>query len=93
MVVERSRRIQLFNRRRSELTGWDEPAPGHRLQFWSLQLKTDKDERYPCKTDPFLEAWHTRRKWSRHARETSRGRPRYPTQPIRFSHVRPDGGP
>lgn len=57
MVVDGSRRIQLFNKAAQNLTGWDESSAQGIDYNLVLQLKTDKDEAVSDSNDPFVEAW------------------------------------
>jgi PAS domain S-box-containing protein len=59
MVVDSTRKIQLFNKSAQDLTGWDESSAQNIDYNLVLQLKTSDDQPIPAQLDPFTEAWRT----------------------------------
>jgi PAS domain S-box-containing protein len=57
MVVDGTRKIQLFNRAAQQLTGWDEDSAMNIDYNLVLQLKTTTDQPLAEGSDPFTEAW------------------------------------
>jgi PAS domain S-box-containing protein len=61
MLIDGTRKIQLFNKAAQELTGWDE-ASAQNIDFnLVLQLKTADDQPLVNATDPFGESWRSRK--------------------------------
>ncbi|HEY6736952.1 MAG TPA: ATP-binding protein [Candidatus Saccharimonadia bacterium] len=57
MVIDAARRIQIFNRAATELTGWD-AASASNIDFnLVMQLKTTEDQPLSSLNDPFTQAW------------------------------------
>jgi PAS domain S-box-containing protein len=59
MVVDTTRKIQLFNKAAQELSGWDESSAQNIDLDLVLQLKTAEDQPVVEGADPFSEAWKT----------------------------------
>ncbi len=57
MVIDSSRRIQLFNKAAQELTGWDESSAQNIDYQLVMQLKTADDQAIDPAADPFAQAW------------------------------------
>lgn len=57
MVIDASRRIQLFNKAAQELTGWDEQSAKNIDYNLVLQLKTADDKPLTDGSEPFAAAW------------------------------------
>ena len=60
LVIDSSKRIQLFNKAAQELTGWDEQSAQNIDYNLVLQLKTADDQPINEFNDPFIEAWKKR---------------------------------
>jgi two-component system, OmpR family, sensor histidine kinase VicK len=59
MVVDATRKIQLFNKAAQDLAGWDEESARNIDYNLVLQLKTAADQPLADGTDPFTAAWST----------------------------------
>lgn len=57
MVIDGSKRIQLFNRAAQELTGWDEASAQNIDYNLVMQLRTAEDQPMNEFNDPFIESW------------------------------------
>ncbi len=57
MVIDATRKIQLFNKAAVELTGWDQSSAQNIDFNLVLQLKTAEDQPLTELNDPFVEAW------------------------------------
>lgn len=58
MVVDGSRRIQMFNKAAQDLSGWDESSAQGIDYSLVMQLKTSDDHPVNELNDPILQAWH-----------------------------------
>ncbi len=57
MVIDAGRKIQLFNKAATELTGWDQASANAIDYNLVLQLKTADDQPLSAANDPFAAAW------------------------------------
>jgi PAS domain S-box-containing protein len=57
MVIDGSRKIQLFNKAAQKLTGWDEDSAQGIDYNLVLQLRTSDDQPISELNDPFVESW------------------------------------
>jgi len=57
MVIDSTKKIQLFNKAAQELTGWDESSAQSIDYNLVMQLKTSDDQPVNEFNDPFMESW------------------------------------